>query len=37
MPLNSYTWTHAEARITQGEKEKLVNWAEGVRRQIVVP
>ncbi len=37
MPLNSYTWTHTDARITQAEKEKIVNWADGVRRQIVVP
>jgi hypothetical protein len=30
MPLNSYTWTHKDARLSQGEKDKLVNWAKSV-------
>ncbi len=34
MPLNSYTWTHKDAKLTQQEKEKLVNWAQEVRRKI---
>lgn len=30
MPLNSYTWTHADARLTQDEKVALTQWAQGV-------
>ncbi len=26
MPLNSYTWTHAGARLTDEEREMLVEW-----------
>jgi hypothetical protein len=28
MPLPSYTWIHAEARLTAGQREQIVNWAE---------
>lgn len=34
MPLNSYTWTHDEARLTDQERQILVNWAEGIRKNI---
>lgn len=34
MPLNSYTWTHDEARLTDQERQVLVNWAEGIRKNI---
>ena len=34
MPLNSYTWTHTEARLTAEERQLLVNWAEGIRKNI---
>ena len=27
MPLNSYTWIHKDAILTQPEKDKLINWA----------
>ncbi len=27
MPLNSYTWTHTDAKLTPEEKSKLTNWA----------
>ncbi len=27
MPLNSYTWSHTDAKLTQDEKTKLTNWA----------
>ncbi len=27
MPLNSYTWTHKDARLTDEEKKKIVDWA----------
>jgi hypothetical protein len=30
MPLNSYTWTHGQARLTQSEKEMLTGWAQQV-------
>lgn len=30
MPLDSYTWTHGDARLRPEEKTKLVNWAESI-------
>ncbi len=30
MPLDSYTWTHGDARLKPEEKTKLVNWAESI-------
>lgn len=30
MPLDSYTWTHTDARLTDAEKNTLISWAEGV-------
>lgn len=30
MPLNSYLWTHKDARLTDEEREKLVAWADAV-------
>lgn len=30
MPLNSYTWTHKDARLTDEEKMKVINWAESI-------
>lgn len=31
MPLNSYTWVHRDAKLTQAEKEKLIGWADATR------
>ena len=31
MPLRSYTWGHPEARLTDAQRETLVNWAQEVR------
>ena len=30
MPLNSYTWMHKDAKLTQQEKSKLIAWANSV-------
>jgi DNA replicative helicase MCM subunit Mcm2 (Cdc46/Mcm family) len=30
MPINSYTWTHKDARLTQEEKSKITGWAQSV-------
>lgn len=30
MPLNSYTWIHKDARLSEEEKSKLIGWAESV-------
>jgi Haem-binding domain len=30
MPLDSYTWTHKDARLTEEEKNKLLGWANSV-------
>ncbi|OIQ28305.1 MAG: cytochrome C [Bacteroidetes bacterium MedPE-SWsnd-G2] len=31
MPLNSYTWTHSDAKYTDEQIESMVKWAESVR------
>ena len=33
MPLNEYTWTHADARLTQEQITALVTWAEETRKK----
>ena len=30
MPLNSYTWIHKDAILTDAEKNKLMGWAKGI-------
>jgi hypothetical protein len=30
MPLNSYTWMHKDAKLTEQEKNKLIDWAGNV-------
>jgi Haem-binding domain len=30
MPLNSYTWMHKNAKLTNDEKDKVYNWANSV-------
>jgi hypothetical protein len=30
MPLESYTWTHKDARLTDNERSMLINWAKGI-------
>jgi hypothetical protein len=30
MPLNSYTWIHKNAILSQSEKNSLINWANSV-------
>ena len=32
MPLNSYTWTHGEAKLTAGQKKTLAEFFEGLRK-----
>ena len=34
MPLNSYTWVHKDARLTDEEKDVLISWAEGVQESM---
>ncbi|SNZ00603.1 heme-binding domain-containing protein [Flagellimonas pacifica] len=31
MPLNSYTWTHQDARLTKDQKKLLMDWAKETR------
>ena len=31
MPLNEYTWTHEEAKLTDAQREALIEWAEKTR------
>ncbi|MFM6953690.1 MAG: heme-binding domain-containing protein [Sphingobacteriaceae bacterium] len=37
MPLNSYTWIHAEARLTDTELKLLADWAKATRETIPIP
>jgi hypothetical protein len=34
MPLNSYTWIHKNAILNTDQKQKIISWAEGVRKQM---
>ncbi len=34
MPLESYTWIHKDAILSQSEKQALIDWASGVRTEI---
>lgn len=31
MPMDSYTWAHAEARLTDTQREQLVSWFKSLR------
>ena len=31
MPLNSYTWTHDEAKLTDKQRKDVIDWAKLVR------
>jgi len=33
MPIDSYTWTHSEAKLTEEEITLVVNWAKGVQEK----
>jgi hypothetical protein len=34
MPLNSYTWIHKDAILTDTEKDALIKWSEGIRNEM---
>lgn len=34
MPLKSYTWTHKDAKLSEVEKTKIVEWAKSVRETL---
>lgn len=34
MPLDSYTWIHNDAKLTEEEKITLMNWADGIRESM---
>jgi hypothetical protein len=34
MPLSSYTLIHTDAILTDAEKQVLINWSEGIRKQM---
>ncbi len=36
MPLDSYTWMHKEAILTESEKNTLINWARNLSEQVAV-
>ena len=35
MPLNSYLWIHADAKLSDADKQILINWANNLRQEIV--
>lgn len=37
MPLSSYTITHGDAKLTEAEKQLLINWANEGRKVLGVP
>lgn len=34
MPLNSYTWIHKDAILTEGEQNVLISWADSIRNAM---
>lgn len=34
MPLDSYTWVHKDAKLTEAEKSKLISWADTIRDSL---
>jgi len=34
MPLDSYTWMHRDARLTETEKKEVIDWANNVRAEM---
>lgn len=34
MPLRSYTWIHADARLTPGDREELIRWADAEAKRL---
>ncbi|MDC6365023.1 MULTISPECIES: heme-binding domain-containing protein [Flavobacteriaceae] len=36
MPLNEYTWTHSAAKLTENQKEVLIDWTKKVRSNYVI-
>ena len=34
MPLDSYTWMHQDARLTESEKKEVIDWANNVRTNM---
>ena len=36
MPLNSYLWIHKDAKLSDAQKNSLVNWAKQLREQIAL-
>ena len=34
MPLDSYTWIHKDAKLTDAEKNKIIDWAGGVMKTM---
>jgi hypothetical protein len=37
MPLKSYTWMHAEARLSESQKERLINFFKGLQTEAHRP
>jgi hypothetical protein len=36
MPLNSYTWTHSEAKLTEAQIASVIDWAKQVRTKYAL-
>ncbi len=35
MPLNSYTWLHAEARLSEAQRKTLIDWAHASQQKVM--
>lgn len=34
MPLQSYTWIHTKSRLSNSDREELINWADGEAKRL---
>lgn len=34
MPLDSYTWMHKDAKLTEAERKTIIGWADGLREEM---
>jgi hypothetical protein len=35
MPLNSYTWVHGDAKLSETQKKAIINWTKTVRDSLI--
>ena len=35
MPLDSYTWAHSEARLSEKQRDQLIKWVQELRKRSI--